>query len=436
MATVISRSITCIKPASPTPESFKRYNLPLHDRLMPTMFIPAIFFYPSINNSADRKSTISDLLKNSLSETLSRYYLFAGRLRSSGSYVDCNDEGVQFVEAQIGSKLSCFLERAPAKEDEEGLGNLFPPRSIWDTLSDDKDSSLMRIQLNNFTCGGIALAVSLSHHMGDALTLFSFITYWASLSRHSCDHQKLVHICPHFVYDLLPQSHVDDFVTANVSFPKKHWITKEMVFHNSSIEKLKANVEFEDKLQGEVEQNYTRNELLTALLYRCAVAAAAKSNSGVYKKSFLCQAVNMRPMLDPPLPLTSLGNFISFNPVPTSTENETELNLLVKRLRKGKMQLRGSKGMDEHIAGPILEKYVKSNHVYYGFTSFCNFPVYEMDFGWGRPVRATVVDMPVVNSIIMMDTLSGDGIKAIVGLEEKEMEIFETDKELLTYGSF
>lgn len=130
---VISRSITCnIKPASPTPESFKQYILPLHDRLAPTILMPAIFFFPNVNNSADHKSTISNLLKKSLSETLSKYYPFAGRLRSSGSYVDCNDEGVQFVEAHIGSKLSYILERAPAKEDEEGLGDLFAPHAIWD----------------------------------------------------------------------------------------------------------------------------------------------------------------------------------------------------------------------------------------------------------------------------------------------------------------
>lgn len=430
---VISRSETrSIKPASPTPKNLKQYNLPLHDRMMPNIYIPAIFFYPNINKAVDHKSTVSNLLKNSLSETLSKYYPFAGRLKSSGTYVDCNDEGVDFIEAQIGCKLAQFLEKDPAREDEEGLGHLFPPRAIWDKLSEY--SSLMLVQLNHFNCGGIAIAVSLSHRVGDGLTLFSFISYWAGLSRHSCDHQKLLNLCPYIVYELLPQSHDDGFNTFNVSFPKKHWITKEIEFDNTKIATLKAHVEIKDKLQGKGEQNYTRNELVTALLYRCMVAAAATSNCGAYAKSVLCQTVNIRPMLDPPLPQTSIGGFINYNNIPTSTENETELNFVVERIRKGKTRLRGNKGMDETIASRPFEEFEKINRIYF-VSSICNFALYEMDFGWGRPVKASLVDMPVANTIILMDTPSGDGIKAIVGLEEDEMTNFQANKDLLTYAS-
>ncbi|XP_074373376.1 acyltransferase-like [Apium graveolens] len=394
--------------------------------------------------SFSTESVLANVLENSLSQTLSKYYPFAGRLSSSGSYVDCNDEGVYFSEARIGCKLYDVVKRAPVKEDEEGLGHLFPPHGIWDKLSDDGHSSLMLVQLNRFTCGGIAIAVSLSHRIGDALTLFSFLIYWAALSHHFPDHQKVLHLRPYFVPELLLQSDDDlNAFTANAPLPKKHWITKEMMFHNSSIEKLKAHMEIEDKLRGVGEINYTRNEVVSALIYRCAAAAAAAAsaaaattNPGVYAKSVLCQVVNMRPMIDPPLPPTSLGNFINYSFIPTSTENETDLNFLAEQIRKGKMQLRGSKGMDLTTTLASFEECARGNKRLYGISSLCNLPMYEMDFGWGKPVKATIVDTPLPNYITMMDTANRDGIKAIVGLEEQEMTYFQANKELLIYASF
>lgn len=101
----------------------------------------------------------------------------------------------------------------------------------------------------------------------------------------------------------LPHSYDDDFVAAEVFLPERNWITTEIVFHNSKIAELKANQEKQDKLHGVVaNQNYTRNELVGALLDRCALAAAATTKSGTYPDSVLFRAVNMRPLIDPPLP--------------------------------------------------------------------------------------------------------------------------------------
>ncbi|KAK1386499.1 hypothetical protein POM88_014677 [Heracleum sosnowskyi] len=119
---------------------------------------------------------------------------------------------------------------------------------------------------------------------------------------------------------------------------------QEILFHNSNIARLQADL------------SYTRNELVTALLYRCAISAAATSNSGEYAKSVLIQMVNVRSMIDPPLLQTSLGNFANYIHIPTSSENETNLNLLAERIRKGKMQLRGSKGINETIASTTFEE--------------------------------------------------------------------------------
>lgn len=397
--------------------------------------MPLIFFYPN-SQSLSNKTAISDLLKSSLSKTLSVYYPFAGRLSFSGSYVECNDEGVQFLEAQIGCKLSDILEKAPDKDEEKGVGHLFSPGSIWGTVL---NSCLMFVQLNHFSCGGLAIAVSLSHRIADACTLLSFLTYWASLTRNSSNDDKQVHVHPCFVHELLHQSSVNDNLGATqISFPEKHWITREIVFHNSNIAQLKADYEKENKLRGAIDDhNYTRNELVTALLYRCALVANATSNFGAYPKSVLFQAVNMRPLIAPPLPKTSVGNLIIFSDIPTSTINETKLSSLLGRIKMGKMQLKGLKSLDGKEFMPLVNKYAKINQKIYLISSICNFQAYEeMNFGWGRPVKANVVDTPFVNCIFMMDTPNKDGITATVSLEEQDMKNFLVDKEILTYASF
>ncbi|WOG83573.1 hypothetical protein DCAR_0102750 [Daucus carota subsp. sativus] len=442
---VISRTKATIKPASPTPLNLKQYNLPLYDCIAPNYYVPMLFFYPNQNSDHGTQqpspnmtaTTISNQLKNSLSETLSKYYPLAGRLTSE-TQVDCSDQGADFVEVQIGCKLSEIQGNNIVKGDKFS-GHLFPPNSIWDEVP-NQDSSLVRVQLNHFDCGGIAIAASVSHKLSDALTVCSFLRYWANVSRHSGDHPKLLDLCPQFQYDLMPKSCYDDSVTTKIVCPPKHWITKEIVFHNKNIETLKATARLKDKLDGVVEdQKYTRNELVTALLYKCSVAAAAAtSKSGEYAPSVLFQTVNMRRMMEPKVPETSVGNIVTPIHIPTTTESETMLNNLIRKMRQAKMQLRGIKNPNEFELIPVkLEEYVKSNHRVVAVSSMCNFPIYkEMDFGWGRPARVSLVDTPVSDLFTLMDTASGDGIKAVISLEEKYLEHFQNNQELLTYGCF
>nr|XP_017234410.1 PREDICTED: deacetylvindoline O-acetyltransferase-like [Daucus carota subsp. sativus] len=391
-----------------------------------------LFFYPHGKTpklkayNTTSTTTISNLLQCSLSEALSKYYPFAGRLISA-SRVDCSDQGVDFFETRIGCKLSEIHEKSLVKGDEYSA-HLFPPGSIWGKVI-DQDSSLVRVQLNHFDCGGIAIAASVSHRLGDAATVCSFLCYWANLSRHSGDHQKSSHFGPHFAYEL--QYH--DSVKPEVMCPEKYWVTKEIVFLNTKIAKLKAAVQTQDRAE-----RYTRNELLTALLYRCAVAAAAAtSESGAHAPSVLFNLVNMRKVMDPPLPTTAVGNIVSTIHIPTTTESETSLNQLVQRMRKAKMQLKGTKNSSGfQLVPPLLNQYMKSNHRVVFITSMCNFPIYqEMDFGWGRPTKVTLVDTPFIDCITLMDTWNGDGIKAVVSLEQKNMEHFVNNPSLLAYAS-
>ncbi|KAK8593403.1 hypothetical protein V6N12_045485 [Hibiscus sabdariffa] len=70
-------------------------------------------FYSAGDESHPGKS--SNHLTNSLSKILTHYYPFVGRLNHDGLTIDCNDEGVVFVEARVSSEVP-FVVDEPENE--------------------------------------------------------------------------------------------------------------------------------------------------------------------------------------------------------------------------------------------------------------------------------------------------------------------------------
>ena len=94
-----------IKPTSPTPTHLHYYQLSFLDQIFPPVYASFIFFYTKNDTyskiSTDITKSFSSVLKQSLSDVLTRYYPLAGRVKDNIN-VDCNDEGVLFHEAQAG----------------------------------------------------------------------------------------------------------------------------------------------------------------------------------------------------------------------------------------------------------------------------------------------------------------------------------------------
>lgn len=69
--------------------------------------------------------------------------------------------------------------------------------------------------------------------------------------------------------------------------------------------------------------------------------------------------------------------------------------------------------------------------VSFSFTSLCGFPLYEADFGWGKPIWVGSASLTFKNLVVFLDTRSGDGIEAWINLKLEDMAKLEADKELL-----
>ncbi|KAM7477527.1 hypothetical protein LguiA_025740 [Lonicera macranthoides] len=380
------------------------------DQVTPRIYMPIVFYYPnhapsSLKDIADKSSQ----LKSSLFEILTHYYPFAGRL-NCGAYVDCNDKGVEFQEANIKCGLSEILE----KPQNEVVDLVFPSGLAWGKT--ENGSSLLVIRLTNFECGGMSIAVCLSHGVADAQNFSTFMISWANKMRTNSSSKDSL-LSPHFISYPLND---DVVITPEWPHPKKRKVTRRFVFPNSKLTLMKA-------MADERLPNTTRVEVLTALLYKCAVATTT-TNSGSFIPSVLFQLVNMRPKMLPPLPETSTGNLSWPIIIPTRNESENNFNTLVRKIKKGKMEIEGMKNFDATKHLSINHEYARNNYSFFVCSSLCRMKFYQIDFGWGYPSRVNLADTPINNCFLLMDTPYGDGIEALVSLEEQGMVSFELDK--------
>ncbi|XP_062000305.1 acyltransferase Pun1-like [Rosa rugosa] len=425
LVNITSRKI--IRPSSPTPHHQRTLNLSLLDQIFPPTLYPAIIYFYSSDHFPS--NDVSESLQTSLSKALVQFYPLAGRLNGPAS-VDCNDEGAYFLEAQVNCQLLDLL-KLPVHSLLNNLIPEFDPQTAHSALG----SAVLLVQMSRFNCGGIALAVSLSHKIADGTSYQIFVRAWADIHRdHEYESQLMV---PRFNgASLLPAK--DSFVN-NLGLPK--WLpeyqgltTRRFVFDVTKIANLKA------KIGG------TNVQLVSAIILKSARAASYQSKPETSSSTaVLSQMVSFRRSMGSVVVENAMGNW--FWPVQVVFKpNEMELHELVANMRRDTTVFYNEKaGKFKGEEGFLVmsELFRERGELYrntkgcisvYKATSLCKLPVYEVDFGWGKPIWVTGQSNQK-NVFALFDTKRGDGIEAWVTLDEEEMAIFETDEELLSFAS-
>lgn len=420
-------SKTLIKPSSPTPKDLKAYNLSVLDQLSPRFYLPIVLFYsaPNPENSCNIND-VPSLLKKSLSEALIHYYPFAGRLAGKDS-IDCNDEGLDFYEARIDCKLNDILE----KPDPETMDLFSPPGMLF---NESFQGSPFIIQVTYFSCGGLAISVCMLHKVTDACAIFGFINDWAAVARGE-------KVSPMFLTRKAISPFNGQLTLPEIKLEKDNVVTRKFSFDPSKLSSLKATVTDDPGIL----QNPSRVEVVTALIYKCAMAAS-KAKTGLSRPSMLMQAANLRPRVVPPLPENSVGNFSWFFSIMTNDENDKSMAKIVAALKKA------AKGFSEKYGNGLTadkcysiicesiegaRKVIRENKSEmdsYRCSSLCRYPFNQMNFGWGKPIWVGTSSSKMKNTFHLLDSLKPGGIEALVTLEEEKMAIFEKDEELLKYA--
>nr|KJB14286.1 hypothetical protein B456_002G117900 [Gossypium raimondii] len=411
-----------IKPSCPTPYHLRTYRLSLLDQLMPSAHVPMIFFYSPINTDSNHMNIVGERLerlKQSLSETLSIFYPFAGTIKD-GLYIDCNDNGVQYVEA----KVSCCLSEILSNPDILMIRKLLPS-NICRLVSSDAGIPVAMIQVNILKCGGIVIGTQTSHKIIDGPTSTTFLKAWAASARGSGEVPRPSFIAPLLFpqNNLLPRDTMLAIWPSLLKFGK--CVTSRFVFHASAIATLKAKAS-----SSSVVPNPTSVESVSAFIWIC-VTTASRIRYGFRGPSVLSHIVNLRGKTATSLPEHSIGNLLWIATAQCDAEVNLELQSLVGLLRKSIMETSGE--FVEELQGERgFQKVLKC------LTDMCKVGIYEAEFGWGKPMWVSpggIDGLVFQNLVFLIETRNGDGIEALVTLDEQDMAVLQSQTEILSFAA-
>ncbi|KAK3420661.1 hypothetical protein EUGRSUZ_G01520 [Eucalyptus grandis] len=401
-----------VKPSVPTPSDQRKWKLTSIDELQMPNYVGVIFYYR--DNARNPGVDISQRLhqmEESLSKTLTLFYPMAGRYikDDNGCFIDCNDLGVEFVHAKVDGQIDQLLHRDPDMDLLEYLSQ-FPNNLVGNPL--------VLIQVNTFKCGGIAIGLRSTHRISDVCTIAIFVNSWATACRGNVD----VTVCPSFeLSSLFPMK-----VSAVANWPpprsagSKEFTVSRFRFSGDAVSKLRALAR--DDAKDSMANNFqpSRVEVVSALISKALVK----------------------------IPANSCGNFFSMisgrSDQPTASKRNPKfsemLNIIRNMISDAKTKYATIVNKQEFCltVGNSIAEFVKvasSNEVYtIFFSSWCRFGLYEIDFGWGRPVLVSNISLNL-RSVFLIDDEEGKGIDAWTTTTGDEMILLKQDPDILAFTS-
>ncbi|XP_021751736.1 vinorine synthase-like isoform X2 [Chenopodium quinoa] len=424
-------SVETIKPSLPPSSHPKALVLSLLDQVFPAMHVSVLLFYSPAPQVGD---VVSDL-KMSLSQTLDQFYPLAGRFVDD-STISCNDHGIPFIETKVNCHLSVFMT-SPHKLK---LVNKFLPT---------RELIPLTIQVNVFLCGGVVIGCYMLHKLFDGASIGIFLNYWSALAGKRFkdlvqpDFEARIEAFPPLPSrgeQLLPET------PPSQSSPTTT-VIKSFLFNSAALSKLRG------KATSEVVPRPTKFEAVAGFVWEQALAAARDSGALVEHTTF-SMTVNMRPRMKPPLPWESMGNLITNARAQVDKSSRHKLQELVKEIhlalsrtnqkitttfqgdnppeviwsaRKAELQ-----GISDHKDGGIFR-----------LSSWCNLGLNEPDFGFGKPewivpTDGRIIPPTVAHFIYLTNYIhpsNGEGIEAWFFLEEKEVQVLESNPQFLAFAS-
>ncbi|GLJ34928.1 hypothetical protein SUGI_0702930 [Cryptomeria japonica] len=165
-----------IVPALP----MQQYIVPLSnlDLTIPPVSVHVFFCYK--NPFPRTFASALSHLKTSLSKVLVSYYVLAGRMVTDSiglPKVHCNNKGVRFTQAYAAAALSQLNLYNP---DESVQGKLVP---LLSKPFQEDGIPVFAVQVTEFSCGGIVVGCTFDHRIADAYSANMLLTSWANLCR-------------------------------------------------------------------------------------------------------------------------------------------------------------------------------------------------------------------------------------------------------------
>ncbi|GLJ35079.1 hypothetical protein SUGI_0705740 [Cryptomeria japonica] len=383
-----------VMPALP----MQQHILPLSnlDLLIPPVYVYVFFCY---KNPFPRTfaSAISHL-KASLSRVLVPYYAFAGRLviDSIGPpKVHCNNKGVRFTQAYAAPPLSHLNLYNP---DESVQGKLVPLPSM--PFQED-GTPVFRIQVSEFSCGDIVIGFTFDHRIVDVYSANMFFVSWAKLWRND----STVSPTPSFTRSILCPTDSPAY-SPEIENMYVRYTSQESYKENPHPPCLSSRIYYLDvknikNLQFNANKDgnkYTKLEVFNAYLWKLLICTQNVKDTENCKIGI---AVDGRPRLSEIEVSTNyFGNVIG---LPFAESNAYCIKTISLCWSAGLIHdAIQSVANKEHFKSlidfvetikltPVLAKiYCRENGMQSSgpavvVSSGVRFPLYEVDYGWGKP---------------------------------------------------
>nr|GMC71914.1 vinorine synthase-like [Ipomoea batatas] len=310
--------------------------------------------------------------------------------------MECNDEGVEFIVADVAENMCCLLDNP----EMEKIRQLSPSAKVYEPQPVGK--VLLAVQVNRFCCGVIAIGFFVSHAILDGSTLAKKPGHPSIAAVLSNNHSTI--LFPPLTDTSALERSVKMAAEA-IQQEEKHMVVKRFVIPANAIAQLREELIFKENNKGF--QRPSRTEAITALVWAAVIIANPSQTV-----TLSCM-VDLRSRMEPPLPPNCLGNLTYGATVHCAAKDGTVVTAaqLVRRIRDSLK--------------------VKDSSTLYT-SSLCRMPYYEIDFGWGKP--RLVVNMVKNSMVLFLDAING-GVEVWMGLPKQLMHTLTQDHHFLAYVS-
>ncbi|XP_039135296.1 malonyl-coenzyme A:anthocyanin 3-O-glucoside-6''-O-malonyltransferase-like [Dioscorea cayenensis subsp. rotundata] len=439
--------------SSPTPPSLHSLKTLEHFRVsppkgsVPDTSIPLTFFdiFWLLNSTVERlfffkfpfstSHFISDhlpIFKSSLSLTLQHFFPLAGHLRPSSSSPDDHYE----INYSDGDSISLILTETQANFHElsgdqprsfANLRPLIPSLTISNGATSPTSTPLMAIQVNIFPNQGICLAISINHVTGDGTSTMNFIHSWASTCFSSSSFTVLA-TPPLFVRSMVVDPNnlhelnlklIRSFTGSPDEYSSNPQSPDDVFFSTFTlkgvyIEKLKSMImaRYEKDGKAVVPFHCTRFVVACAYIWTCLIRSRSWPEE---RKAHLGFSVDARPRLTPSIPAGYFGNCLGFCLAEVKVSDvvgDDNIDGVLKTIESlGKaieywVREVGVLKNVELLPRMFIELVDKRPLSIAGSPRF---RVYEVDFGWGKPVKVEVTTIKETGAMSIAESGKEEG---------------------------
>lgn len=358
------------------------------------VLVPVFFAYRLADKSEAAYSQLLNRLKESLQKVLVAFFGFAGRwianTNTNGSSSErqllCNDEGVPFIEASVDQCLDSVVHASAAFQP-------VPELQGFELL--ELDSTQLKqemlpnglpclfVQVTRFACGGVVIAITFNHMLTDGKGFFNFLSAWADLSRTDAtaitvDHNR----------GWTENSSFKDYlskhaVKASGQTKLGEWAFKAFEVSASTIESLKRGVEDINKCAPRF---VSTGDCILAHVWK---SLSRQPSSMVAGKELLVtmNVEGRRRFYDPPKP-DLCGNItvtMVAPEIPTHEVREMPVVSIASKIREKLHTTKREEWLGFERLKATFDAFQSSKFAVIRTTSWFAFPLYDIDFGFGRP---------------------------------------------------